>query len=79
MTIAELAKIVEELKETLTKTLDKLSDKSETTQLLLSTYDGRIKRLEDSDGRRQKLIDSLVAAFLLMAAIEIIRLVASAL
>ena len=42
----------------------------------LVKLDGRLVPMEDTDKRRQKLVDGLAAAFALMAVIEVVRLIA---
>ena len=94
MTIAELAKTVNELKDTVLQFIsaqthyNELACKHEVDIrgngkdglfTTLVKLDGRLVEMEKKETRRQKLVDGLVAAFALMAAIEILRLVATAL
>jgi hypothetical protein len=78
MTIAELAKIVEGLQALVNKACEKFDtamNGKEGVFTTLATYDGRLKRLEDNDTRRQKIVDSLTAGVGLVILLEIFRYV----
>jgi hypothetical protein len=95
MTIAELAKVVGEMRDevmtfmTAQVEYNKLVCKNDSQingnngnegmKTTLVKLDGRLVSMEDINKRRQKLVDGLVAAFALMAIIEIVRLIAPAL